>query len=126
MNPAAFFAQHRNAVLAGGAGVVVLGAAAVRRRKASSSSPAAAAQGYPPTYDTSQTDSAQQFDQNLQAQEDYINGQVDALGSILAGVNHPVTPRAPRPKAKHPKPKKKPAAHIPPRRRKPRPRPGPR
>lgn len=116
MNLGQLFTQHRNAFLAAGAGVVVVGATVVRKRNASSST--AAATGYPPTYDTSQTDSAQQFDQNLQAQEDYINAQVGILSSILAGVKKPPVPAAPRPKAKKPKPKKKPV--LPP---KPKPKP---
>jgi hypothetical protein len=118
VNLGQLFAQHRNAFLAAGAGVVVVGATVVRRRSGSSS-PAASA-GYPPTYDTTQTDSAQQFDQNLQAQEDYINAQVGILSSILAGVKKPPPVKAPRPKAKKPKPKKKPVHPKPnPRRRTP-------
>lgn len=125
MNLSAFFAQHRNAVLAGGAGVVVVGATVVRKRNAASSSTSATA-GYPPTYDTTGTDSALQFDSAMQSQEDYINGQVDALSSILAGVQKPVTPKAPRPKPKKTKPKKKPTVPPhPPTKRVPTPTPAP-
>lgn len=117
MNLPAFFAAHKMAVLAGGGGAVALFALHKKNQAGASAAsvPALATAQNPATFDTTGTDTASQFGDQLSAYQDWVTSQLDALqangtapstptqttaGGTTAGGTTTVatTPAAPRPR----------------------------